>query len=82
MEENTFKTSDSALAAYLIVCGVELEETEKGEFPVVFRFKNKKDGAIGKLIDDWEDNRAQGNIKAYYKTYRRLVREAKNKQIN
>ena len=82
MTEDSFKTSDSALAAYLIVSGIVLEQIEKSEFPVVFNFKNPKDGTISKLMDDWEDNRAQGNIKAYYKTYRRLIREAKGKQIN
>lgn len=75
--ENIFKTSDTPIAAYLVISGAEHLNTDISEFPAIFNFRNPKDGSIEKLLANWEDGRTQGDIKAFFKTYRRLVKEAK-----
>ena len=75
--DDIFKIPDTSIATWLYISGIKYIDTDISEFPAVHRFRNPKDGTIGKLLADWEDGRTQGDTKTYYRTYKRLVREAK-----
>ena len=77
IDNDIFKLPDTQIAAWLQISGVKYIDTDISEFPALHRCENPKDGTIGRLLQAWEDGRTQGDCKAYYKTYRRLVQKAK-----
>lgn len=72
-----YQTTDTALAAYLVIEGYKLLRTDNSNpKSVVFYFKT--DGAeFDEAVNQFELGTAQGNIVNFYHTHRRLVQRVK-----
>jgi hypothetical protein len=77
-KQKQFETSITPLAAYLYISGIEKLGIDTSKQPAIFIFKHSKDGHIDKLIAEWENGIAVGNVKAFYKTYKSFLKEIKD----
>ena len=75
-QSNTFSTPDTALASWLIISGIDNYKTDKSQNPIVFIFPDS-DGTITNLMQKYERGIAVGNIRAFFKTYKSLLKELK-----
>jgi hypothetical protein len=73
-----FETTITPLAAYLYISGVEKIGTDTSKHPITFIFKHPNNTNIDKLIAEWENGIAVGNVKAFYKTYKSFLKEIKD----
>lgn len=73
---DTYRTTDTSLAAYLICKGYPVQATEHVDHKLAFIF-HAPDPA---LLIAFEDGSAVANVQTYYSAYRRLVRLAKERK--
>lgn len=86
LENKPFHTSDTPLAVYLIIGGIELTELNTSTFPAIFRFTPDSNGKINDLIAKWGaafqgKGEATGDCVAFFRTYRSFIRKIKDAQI-
>lgn len=72
-----FKTSDTPLAAWLIVNGIKLSNINNSDNPTEFIFSSSEQERLNDLIFQWDGGNAVGNCNSFYKTYRSLVHKLK-----
>lgn len=72
-----FKTSDTPLAAWLIVSGIKLNSVNNTISPTEFIFTGSDQEKLNDLIFQWDGGNAVGNCNSFYKTYRSLVHKLK-----
>ena len=85
-EHTPYKTSDTPLAAYLNYCGYRIlgsiqDPNDLKREVLVFLL----DDRIPELEKEWQQNKAQGDLKKYHralKTVNRYVNEARKKRDN
>lgn len=75
--QDYFRTSDTSLAAWLVVSNVRLVKTDNEIYPTIFYFEEPVNGNLEDIKLQWESGVAFGNCSAFYKTYRYLVRQVK-----
>jgi hypothetical protein len=73
----TFKTSDTPLAAWLIISGIKLQTVNSSINPNEFVFIDADRESLNDLIFQWDGGNAVGNCNSFYKTYRSLVHKIK-----
>ena len=74
-----FRTSDTALAAYLVSSGIgtpSIEFTNGTRAFFIFARQNPK---INKCIDDFDAAQAKGNIVLFFNAYQTLLRRIKER---
>jgi len=71
-----FKTSDTPLAAWLVVNGILLQSINNNN-PAEFIFSGSERERLNDLIFQWDGGNAVGNCNSFYKTYRSLVHKLK-----
>ena len=86
LKNKPFHTSDTPLAVYLVINGIQLNKIDTSLFPVVFRFTPDSDGKINDLISKWDaafqgKGEATGDCVAFFRTYRSFIRKIKDAQI-
>lgn len=72
------QTPDTALASWIIISGIDKLRTDKSQNPAVFIFPPDTDGTIASLSQKYERGIAVGNIRAFFKTYKSLLKELKD----
>ena len=72
-----FRTSDTPLAAWLIVNGIKLHSVNNSINPTEFAFTGSDQEKLNDLIFQWDGGNAVGNCNSFYKTYRSLVHKLK-----
>jgi len=72
----TFKTADTALAAWLIIKGIRLEKIDTEGFPATFAFE-RSNGDLQELTDAFNFGIAEGNILQFFRAYKYLLSEIK-----
>ena len=78
-QPNTFKTTNTALAAYLISEGFNAPDIEyNGYDKASFIFDNKHH-EVDKYVSDFDTLRATGNIPIFFNTYRALLNRIKER---
>lgn len=65
-----FITSDTSLAAWLIVNNTELIEVDTTSKPAIYTLSKPPE----ELLLDWDTDAAFGNCAKFYKTYRSLLK--------
>ena len=74
-----YKTSDTATAAYLCCCNFKLVRMESDpNNRTVFIFENSSE-ALEQAVHDFEIGAAVGNITSFFRQYRRLLREVRER---
>lgn len=73
--DKVFHTSDTALAAYLAISGIELQRLNTDSNPAEYIFKDPSDGIIGNLLIQWEQGRI--DCARFYRTYKQFVNQIK-----
>lgn len=77
--EDIYRTSDTALAAYLITQGYDFPTIEyENGYRAFFVFPNVKDN-LDKIISDFDTARAIGNIVLFFNAYQSLLRRIKER---
>lgn len=71
-----FRTSDTALAAWLIANQVKLSSINSALHPVIFIFECDQI-SLDELVFSWESTNAVGNCYQFYKIYRSLIHKLK-----
>ncbi len=80
MNNDFYTTSDTPLAAWLLINGIKRVSTDFKANPVVFVFDSRGQDAYNKvndLIFQWDSGIAVGNCNSFYKSYRTLIHEMK-----
>lgn len=72
-----FITSDTPLAAWLIINGIQLHGVNNSVMPSEFAFSGSDQEKLDDLIFQWDGGNATGNCTSFYKTYRSLVHKLK-----
>ena len=76
-----YRTPDTALAAWLLSQGFTLLELDDSKpFSISFLFKDDST-ELPKCIHDFQAAKAEGNIVAFFRAYRRLVARVKETQL-
>jgi len=73
---STFRTTDTALAAWLIIKGIRLEKIDTEGFPASFAF-DSANGDLQELTDAFNYGIAEGNILQFFRAYKYLLSEIK-----
>jgi hypothetical protein len=76
-EQHVYITPDTALASYLIISDIKKLRTDRSQNPTVFIFEDYN-GNVAELVQKWERGIASGNVKAFFKTYKSLLKELKD----
>lgn len=76
LETTTYKTSDTAIAAYLISSGFLAYEIDRSDTKAVFIFSNSNKELETKVLA-YSSGVAIGNIPAFFRTYRFLLTKIK-----
>ncbi len=74
-----FRTSDTALSAYLISAGFGPPEIEFTNGTRAFFIFTRQDPKIDKYISDFDTARAKGNIVLFFNAYQSLLRRIKER---
>lgn len=74
-----FKTTDTALAAFLVTSHIVLSDIEIGSHPVQFIFT--VNGRLTELLSAWESGEAIGNIPSFFRQYRKFIDTIKRGDI-
>ena len=74
---NTFKTSDTALAAYLISEGINSPDIEQTSGIRAYFIFTKDNPQIEQYISNFDSARAIGNIVLFFNAYQTLLRRIK-----
>ena len=77
-ENNNFRTSDTALAAYLVSEGLGTPDIEFDGSRAFFTF-SKEAPKINKAISDFDTARAKGNIVLFFNAYQTLLRRIRER---
>jgi len=77
--EDSFKTSDTALSAYLISKGFNTPEIEFTNGTRAFFIFSPRDSKIDKHINAFDSARATGNIVLFFNAYQVLLRRIKER---
>jgi hypothetical protein len=77
-QNDTFKTSNTALAAYLISEGIESPEIEYNTDKRVFFIFQRNTPKIDELISKFDTARAVGNIVLFFNAYQNLLHRIKD----
>ena len=77
VNNNTFKTSDTALAAYLVSEGHNTPTIEYEGLRAYFLFEKKS--KLDKSINAFDTARATGNIVLFFNAYQTLLRRIKER---
>jgi len=75
---DSFRTSDTALAAYLISEGYGVPDIEYNGSRASFIF-SKENQQIEKSIGDWDTARAEANVVLFFNAYQNLLRRIKER---
>lgn len=78
MENNkmeTFRTPDTALAAWLFLSGIPLISIDKGKNCKIFSFSDSPE--LQELVTRYVTGSAKGNIVNYYRSYKALLAKIK-----
>ena len=70
-----YKTTDTALAAYLRVEGIKLLGVDTETYPAVFIFESAPQ--IAEYKRQWECGVAEGNLKGFFISYRQCLKMVK-----
>ena len=73
-----FKTSNTALAAYLIAEGFGTPDIDYDGTKAFFVFP-RDNSHIEQSIQDFETTRAEGNIRVFFNAYQSLIRRIKER---
>jgi len=76
--DNDFRTSDTALAAFLTSEGHPATLEFSNGFRATFVF-NHTDPKLDKLISDFDTARAKGNIVLFFNAYQTLLRRIRER---
>lgn len=71
----SFPTQDTTLAAYLYSRGANLLGVDKTDYPYTFKFEDSPE--IRLIITRYQQGEAPGNIIAYHRAYKTLLRQIK-----
>jgi hypothetical protein len=79
-DESTFRTSDTALASYLVEQGLGTPEIEFGNGSGRAFFVFKRDNVkIDKAVDAWDSVSAKGNVVVFFQAYQTLLRRIRER---
>lgn len=70
-----YTTSDTGLAAFLVVSDIKLCKLITSINPAEFIFEQDGKANIDDLKFQWETGIAKGNVSAFYKAYRGFTRQ-------
>ena len=76
--QDKYKTSDTALAAYLITEGFGIPDIEYNGSRAFFIF-SKENPQLEKYINDWDTARAITNAALFFYAYQNLLRRIKER---
>jgi hypothetical protein len=76
---DAFKTSDTALAAYLISEGFNTPDIEYSNGTRAYFIFTKENNDITKYVGDFDTARAVGNIVLFFNAYQTLLRRIKER---
>ena len=76
--QDNFKTSDTALAAFLITEGYNTPDIEYNGTRASFIF-SRKNPKISNSISDWDTARAETNAVLFFNAYQSLLRRIKER---
>ena len=79
---DSFRTSDTALAAYLISEGIDTPSIEFTNGTRAFFIFTRQNPQIDKHISDFDSARAIGNIVLFFNAYQNLLRRIKERYWN
>lgn len=78
--ETTFRTADTALAAYIISRGLGAPTLEFGNGSVKATFVFQKDNSqIMSAIEAWDSVCAEGNCVTFFQAYQSLLRRVRER---
>lgn len=72
---DSFRTSDTALAAYLVAEGLGSPDIEHNGNRAFFSFT--KSPKLDKAIESWDSARAKSNVVLFFNAYQSLLRRIK-----
>lgn len=75
----SFKTSDTALAAYLVSEGYGTPEIEYSNGSRAFFIFSKESPKIDNSISSWDTARARGNVVMFFQAYQTLLRRIRER---
>lgn len=76
--QETFKTSDTALSAYLISSGIDILSIEHGNGSRSY-FLFQQSTKLDKYVSLYYSGKAKGNILAFFDSYQNLLRRIKER---
>jgi len=71
----SFTTTDTGLAAFLVVCGLKVSKLDTASSPAVFTFENNSLHDTERLQFEWDNGLTP--LKTFYLTYRSFIRQIK-----
>jgi len=74
----TYKTTDTALAAWLQIKGIPLIKIDNNGFPYSFEFDDS-DSEVDRLVTSFRIGLAEGNIFNFFRAYKNLISQIKDK---
>lgn len=77
-ESNSFRTSDTALAAFLISEGFTLSDIDHTSKRSFYLFPNDSE-KLNKTIGEYDTARVTGNIVLFFNAYQSLLRRVKER---
>ncbi len=76
---DSFRTSDTALAAYLVSEGFGTPEIEFNNGSRAFFIFSKEDPKIDDSINSWDTGRATGHVVMFFQAYQTLLRRIRER---
>ena len=76
---DSFRTSDTALAAYLVSEGFGTPDIEFNNGSRAFFIFSPRNSKLDKFIGDFDTARANGNIVLFFNAYQTLLRRIKER---
>lgn len=73
-----YRTSETAIAAYLIAIGYDYPSIEyENGYRAYFVFKARED--LDDKLNQWDTQRAEGNLVRFFNAYQNLIRRIKER---
>ena len=81
LQNHTFETTDTAIAAYLCYLGFRLIKIDSASFRSIFIFERTSE-AIDQAANSFEASIAVGNIPLFFRQYKKLLNEVTKAKDN
>lgn len=75
IEQEYYSTHDTALVAWLYINGYE-PSIDNSQFPTLFSFPDSNP-ELSRLIQSYNSAEATGNIVAFFRAYKQMIRRTK-----